>query len=159
MRKETTWHPLRAVPFTSSSTSTTTPCPSSCRPLAISTNFAKRKLKNFSLWIVPSTSEDSHTEAISLKVDFCSLVHFLFAIKSDIDCRFVGPHLMASRDGSSTKIPSTERVQVLKPWARASMSFGSYFRSELRASTSELFEHPSYIVNANYFSPQICIKR
>ena len=39
MRKETTWHLLRAVPFTSS-----TPCPS-CRPLAISTNFAKRKLK------------------------------------------------------------------------------------------------------------------
>ena len=125
MRKETTWHPLRAVPFTSS-----TPCPSCRRPLAISTNFAKRKLKNFSLWIVPSTSEDSHTEAISLKVDFCSLVHFLFAIKSDIDCRFVGPHLMASRDGSSTKIPITKQVWALKPQARASTIVCSYFSSK-----------------------------
>ena len=32
----------------------------------------------------------------------------------------------------------------MKPRARASTSFGSYFRSEHRASTSELFEHPSY---------------
>ena len=146
MRKETTWHPLRAVPFTSSSTSTTTPCPSSCRPLAISTNFAKRKLKNFSLWIVPSTSEDSHTEAISLKVDFCSLVHFLFAIKSDIDCRFVGPHLMASRDGSSTKIPITKQV-----WACALNLVPSLEREHLLCGKVNFFKTKIYKQNYGDF--------
>ena len=47
------------------------------------------------------------------------------------------------RDGSSIKIPSTERVRALKPRARASTSMCSYFRSEHRASTSEHFEHLS----------------
>ena len=58
--------------------------------------FCQKKAKKTQPLNSTTTSDDSHTEAISLKVDFCSSVHFLFAITSDIDCRFVGPDLMAS---------------------------------------------------------------